>query len=85
MQTNSEVRLCDSDVPDGTPGQEIDGVENSGTTFSHQYIFGGNQNVHVIIHHLDFIWQRIDGLVLGNTDQSIPIQQQTDRNFSNPS
>ncbi len=83
LEIDSEVRLCDSDVADGTTGQEIAGTESSGTTFSHQYQYTSDANVHIIIHHLNFIWQRIDGLVLSNTNQSIPIQQQPDRNYSN--
>jgi len=84
LQSNSEVRLCDSDVADGDPSQEIAGTESSGTTFSYQYTYVGDVNAHVIIHHLNYQWQRISGLVLSTSDQSIPVQQQRDRNFSNP-
>lgn len=79
LVTDTEVRLCNSSTD-----VEIAGTESSSATFSHQYQYAGDITAHVIIHHLAYVWQRINGLTLGNSDQSIPVQQQADRNYENP-
>jgi len=79
LQANSEVRIYkDSD------DSEIAGTENSSTTFSHNYEYSEDIPIYVRIHHIDYEWVTFEDLVLSNSNQSIPIQQRFDRNYSNP-
>lgn len=63
---------------------EITGTESSGTTFSYNYIYGGDVNIYVVILHLDYNYIRLTGLTLSNSSQTIPLQLATDRWYSNP-
>ena len=75
LQNNSEVRVYESGTTD-----EVGGVENSGT--SESFVLSVN-SVDVVIHHLDYEYIRIEG-VITTSDSSIPIQQRFDRNYENP-
>ena len=77
--SNSEVRIYNVST-----GLEIDGTDSSGTTFSHNYVFSTNISIYVVIFHLSYREIRLTGLELTDTTQSIPIQQQIDRVYSNP-
>jgi hypothetical protein len=82
LKSNSEVRIYE-DIS-GDPGNELDGIENSGTTFQYTYTYGGSDiNVIVVIFHLSWLAVRLF-LTLSNADRSIPIQQFTDRVYENP-
>jgi len=81
LQPNTEVRIY---TDDGNR-TELAGVENSSTSFSYSYQYGGSDtDIYVIIHHLDYEFIRLDGLTLSNSNQSIPVQQREDRNYENP-
>lgn len=80
LKTNSEVRIyrTSDDV-------EIAGVENSSTAFTYTYTYVGiDTSVYIRIHHLSYQWLTYEGLILSNVSQTIPIQQQVDRNYLNP-
>jgi hypothetical protein len=79
LVAGSEVRIYNSST-----GDEINGTESSGTSFTHTYTYTGDINIYAVIFHLDWKDIRLTGLTLSNSDQSIPIQQQTDRVYSNP-
>jgi hypothetical protein len=77
LKTDSEVRIYDLD------GNLIDGTESSTSTFSYVYQYTSDVDIIVVIHHLNWNYIRLTGLTLGASNQSIPIQQQTDRVYSN--
>lgn len=75
LKTNTEVRVYQA----GTT-TEIDGVENSGTTFT---TTTSESSVDIVVHALGYEYQRLNGV---DTSQNLtlPISQRTDRNYSNP-
>ena len=81
LQNNSEVRIYQS----GTT-TELAGIENSSNTFDYQYVHDRTTNpiVDIVVHSLGFEYLRINNLELGINDSTLPIQQRTDRNYSNP-
>ena len=79
LQVDSEVRIYDS-----TTGAELAGTESSGTTFTYQYNYTSDRTVYIVIFHLDFVEIRLTDITLSSSDQSIPIQQRTDRVYNNP-
>ena len=80
LQANTEVRVYLT----GTT-TELFGVENSGTTFTNQYLHtGSNFGVDIVVHHQQYEAIRLENIVLTATAASIPIQQQFDRQYSNP-
>jgi len=74
---NTEVRVYEA----GTT-TEVDGVENSGTSFT--FTADTNSYVDIIIHHIEYVPIRIENYLMPTVNTSIPIQQQFDRNYSNP-
>lgn len=76
LVTNSEIRIYDT-----SDDSELGGVENSGTSFSYNYTYAGDVTVYVVIHNVNSVYIRLVDIVLSNADQSIPIQQRTDRNY----
>jgi hypothetical protein len=81
IQLGTEVRMYDADT-----NLEITGDESmASNTFSYSYVYsGGDIDIYIVIFHLNYKDIRLTGLQLSNTDQSIPIQQITDRVYSNP-
>lgn len=80
LKSNSEVRIyrTSDDV-------EIAGIENSSTAFTYTYTYiGSNTSVYIRIHHLSYQWLTYENVILSNVSQTIPIQQQVDRNYLNP-
>jgi hypothetical protein len=75
LKANSEVRVYQA----GTT-TEIDGVENSGTTFA---TTTSASSVDIVVHALGYEYQRLNGV---DTSQNLtlPISQRADRNYSNP-
>jgi hypothetical protein len=80
LQTNSEVRAYVGTNP--ATATEIDGIENSGTSFSFTQTEAGSAG-YIQIHNIQYESITLD-LTYGLTDQSIPIQQRFDRNYNNP-
>lgn len=80
LQPNSEIRVYLT----GT-ANELFGVENSGTTFTNQYLHTGSDfGVDIIIHNNQYEHIRLTNVVLSTSAVSIPIQQQFDRQYNNP-
>ena len=79
LVANSEVRIYTA----GTT-TELDGVENSGTTFAYTYTYVAATTVDIVVHKADYKYLRIEDFLLGSGDASLPIQQIFDRNYSNP-
>ena len=75
LQSNSEVRVYQA----GTT-TEIDGVENSGTTFSTTTI---ESSVDVVVFNVGYVPVRLLA-VDTSTNVTLPIQQRLDRNYNNP-
>jgi hypothetical protein len=75
LQANSEVRIYQA----GTT-TEIDGIENSGTTFA---TTTSQSSVDIVVHALGYEYQRLNGV---DTSQNLtlPISQRVDRNYKNP-
>lgn len=62
---------------------ELAGTESSGTSFSYNYVYESDVAVYIVVFHLDYKEIRLTN-TLSNANQSIPMQQQTDRVYLNP-
>jgi hypothetical protein len=74
----SEVRIIDP-----SDNSELDGIESSGTTFAYNYNYSPATTIHIVVLHIDYVFKR-DAYLLLDENRTIPIQQVTDRNYSNP-
>lgn len=79
LKVNTEVRIYTA----GTT-TELDGVENSGTSFTYNYTYVPATTVDIVIHHVDYEYIKLEDVLLGSGDASIPIQQVSDRWYDNP-
>ena len=79
LQPNTEVRVY-TDVS-GDNGTEIDGVENSGTTFA--FTAPAASTINIMVNHLNYLPADVWQLTVPSTDTSIPISQVTDRQYAN--
>jgi hypothetical protein len=79
LQAGTEVRIYNS-----TTDAAIAGTETSTSTFTYNYTYTADVPIYVVIFHLSYLPIRLVGLTLGDANQSIPIQQQTDRVYYNP-
>ena len=79
LQSNSEVRIYDA----GTEA-EIGGVENSTASFTASIDAVSYPLVDVVIHNVQYNYVRISGIDMSGGSASIPVQQQFDRNYTNP-
>lgn len=79
LKTNSEIRIYRS-----SDGLELGGIENSGTSFTYNYTWTEDVDVDIVILNLYYDYIRMAGLTLTDSGLTIPVQQQIDRNFSNP-
>ena len=77
LQANTEVRVYET----GTI-IEIDGVENSGTSFAFQA--DASAFVDIVIHHISYVPIFLENFDMPALDTSIPIQQEFDRVYLNP-
>ena len=80
----SEVRIYLTGSVTGSMGDEVAGIESSGTTFSYSYIYGGDLYVDVVVVNVDYEYLRVENVLVTNANSSIPIQQRLDRNYYNP-
>lgn len=78
LQPNSEVRVYRT-----SDGVELAGVENSGTTFSFNYNYTTDVPVDVYIHNVTYKWLGLSSTLTAN-GVTLPVQQQFDRNYENP-
>ena len=74
---NTEVRILDSNKA------ELDGIENSGTSFVYSYSYVPATTITIMLLHIDYLVQRFPYLLTAD-DAIIPIQYTTDRVYSNP-
>ena len=76
MVATSEVRILDSNK------NELGGTESSDTTFEYGYNYVPGVDIFIVVAHIDYvyIWQTY---TLTSSNQTIPIQQVWDRNYSN--
>lgn len=79
LQINSEVRI----FLHGTT-TELDGIENSTTSFEYKYTYSSGVYVDIVIMSLNYQYYKIENYLLTDTDTSIPIQQIYDRVFDDP-
>jgi hypothetical protein len=80
LQAGSEVRAYTGTDP--ATSVEIGGVESSGTSFSFSHTSGGVAGYFVVLS-LGYIDINVP-ITYATANQSIPIQQQIDRQYSNP-
>lgn len=78
LTAGTEVRIFNL----GT-GVEIDGIESSGTSFAHSYIYSSDISIYTIIQKFDKVWQKLNG-TLDNSDQTIIVIQRDDIDALNP-
>lgn len=78
LTTSTEVRIIDP-----SDNSELDGVENSGTTFAYVYTFAPATTIHIVILHIDKEYERF-AYLLTDSDENFPTQQRVDRVYSNP-
>ena len=82
IQSGSEVRIYRT--ADGVELAGNESIDNPPGTFAYNYTYSGEDvPVTVVFHALDYVWQSLS-LTLSNSDNTIPISQQFDRNYSNP-
>lgn len=80
LKTDTEVRIYNA-----ADDSLLAGTESSGTSFNYNYTYSGSDiTAYIVIFHLSYKEVRLSGITLSNSNQSIPIQQQTDRVYLNP-
>lgn len=79
LVANSEVRVYRS-----SDDVELAGVENSGTSFTYNYVHSADVDVYIVVASLDYLIERFDPVTLTASGVSIPVQQTLDRVYSNP-
>jgi len=79
LKTNTEIRVYVDDA--GQNGDEIDGIENSSTSFSFSVSEG--EIINIIINNLNYLPADIWGFVVPSNNTTIPITQFPDRQYSN--
>jgi hypothetical protein len=80
LKTNSEVRVYEDDA--GQNGTEIDGIENSSTSFS--FSATSAAVINIMINNLNYLPADIWQFTVPADNTSIPISQVTDRQYFNP-
>jgi len=79
LVVNTEVRIYTA----GTT-TELDGVENSGTSFAFTYTFTASTFVDIVIHNIEYDYIKLEDVLLGSSNANLPIQQSKDRWYNNP-
>lgn len=83
LKDNTEVRIYET----GTT-TVVDGIENAtdGSPDDRSFTFSDEQNdvVDIVIHSLNYKWQKIVGFTIPSSATNLPIQQEFDRNYANP-
>ena len=82
LQAGSEVRFYEGSQSDPSAAQEIDGIESSGTSVTLTHSIPG-VNAYIVIAAISYVNQIVSFSPLSASDQTIPIQQITDRVYSN--
>ncbi len=64
---------------------ELTGIESEDDgTFEYTYNYTGDFDVDIVIHHIEYVYYRLENITMGADNSSIPIVQQKDRWYSNP-
>ena len=74
----TEVRIYNANTT-----TELDGVESSSTSFPFTYNYTGDYHVDIVLHSLNYKWQKLTNIELTSTAQSIPVSQIFDRDYEN--
>lgn len=80
LQTGSKVKILRASTQ-----VILDGTDSSSTTFTYNYTYdAGDDDIIIVIFHTDYraIWMPY---TLTATNQTIPVSQETDRTYYNPS
>lgn len=77
--SGSEVRVMTAGTAD-----ELDGTEQSGPTFAYAYDYSPAQFIDVVVLHMSYRYLKVSNIELAASDNSIPVQQEIDRVYSNP-
>lgn len=80
LVSGTEVRIYDA----GTTTENGTGVESSTTTYTYSYSYTGDKLVDITIFNIQYIPIRYTNFTLGSSNNTIPVQQQYDRNYLNP-
>ena len=83
LKQNTEIRIYKN-----SDSTYLDGIESAVTSdgegaYKFDYTYSTVQTVYIKVMHIDYVYQKIV-YVLDNTDGSLLIQQQVDRNYNNP-
>lgn len=80
LQPGTEVRVIRT-----SDDAELAGVEDSGTSFTYNYLWDGvTENVYIVVHALGYLPVRYEAQLLTSTGLTLPIQQTIDRQYLNP-
>lgn len=71
-------------VQDTATGAEIAHVENVGDGGEFAFSDDAGNIVDIFMHAIEYVWLSIDGFEVPSVDADIPISQQFDRNYENP-
>jgi hypothetical protein len=95
LVSGSEVTYQLQGVAPSAAGAQIYHVENANTpvdigdlslgyktTYSYNYV--EDRDVDIYVHKVGYVWYPIRNQTLSNTNQTIPVFQQLDRNYNNP-
>jgi hypothetical protein len=85
--SGSEVRIYSHGTTTELDGIEnVDTLDDTGETykFEYTYNYAASTYIDIVIVNINYIYYRINNLLLSATSSSIPISQQFDRNYSNP-
>ena len=77
LKPGTEVRIYDNAL------NELAGTESSGTTFQYSYSYDGDVTSTIVIHSLGYLPIRLENFTLGAQSQTVPVQQQVDRQYEN--
>jgi len=78
--SGSEVRIYSY----GTT-TELAGIEDSSTTLIYEYNYTSGTYVDVVVHNINYIYYRLEHYLLLSVNSTLPIQQEIDRFYNNPS
>jgi hypothetical protein len=81
LRSNTEVRVYEDSG--GVNGTEIDGTDNSSTSFS--FSVASSTVINIIINNLNYLPADIWGFTVPSTNTTIPISQVIDRQYFSPS
>jgi hypothetical protein len=78
--SGSEVRIYSHNTTTELSGN--DDVTVGYHEYSYQFV--SNTYVDIVVHHKEYIYYRIDNYLLTDSDSSLPVAQQYDRQYKNP-